>query len=83
MKAPREAVQAAVQVAKKGNGSSKTVGMMANACAEQNDAVPSHEEMIAVSAYFRAEHRGFASGCEMDDWFQAEHDVNALAKTSQ
>jgi hypothetical protein len=45
MKAPREAVHSTVQVAKKGNGSSKTAGMMANACAEQNVAAPSRVEM--------------------------------------
>ncbi len=72
MKAPREAVQETVRVAKKGNGSAKMAGMMANAYAEQNVAVPSQEEIIAVAAYFRAEHRGFAPGCEMDDWLQAE-----------
>ena len=72
-----KALKESVQVAKKGTGSSKSVGMMANACAEQNDAVPGQEEMIAVSAYFRAEHRGFASGCEMDDWLQAEAEYKA------
>jgi hypothetical protein len=77
MKAPREAVQAAVQVAKKGNGSAKIAGMMANTYAEQHVAVPSQEEMIAVAAYFRAEHRGFAPGCEVDDWLQAEAECEA------
>lgn len=77
MKAPREAVQEAGRVAKKGNGSAKTAGMLANACAEQNVDAPSPEEMIAVSAYFRAEHRGFAPGCEMDDWLQAEAECKA------
>jgi len=32
---------------------------------------PLHER-IALSAYLRAEARGFAPGYEMDDWYQAE-----------
>ena len=30
------------------------------------------DEMIAVSAYFRAERRGFAPGSELADWLDAE-----------
>jgi len=62
----------AVQVARKGNGSAKTAGMAANACAGQSVDALSQEEMIAVAAYFRAEHRGFSPGNELDDWLQAE-----------
>ena len=31
--------------------------------------------MIAQAAYFRAEKRGFAGGCELDDWFEAEREI--------
>ena len=31
--------------------------------------------MIAQGAYFRAEHRGFAAGFELDDWLQAEREI--------
>ena len=31
--------------------------------------------MIAEAAYYRAEQRGFAPGCEIDDWLQAESDI--------
>lgn len=31
--------------------------------------------MIAEAAYYRAEQRGFAPGCEIDDWLQAEGDI--------
>jgi hypothetical protein len=34
-------------------------------------------EHIAVAAYFRAEHRGFESGHEMEDWIAAEQEVAA------
>ena len=39
--------------------------------APQNGRLPL-EEIIAVSAYFRAERRGFAPGSELDDWLDAE-----------
>jgi hypothetical protein len=31
--------------------------------------------LIAVSAYYRAEKRGFAPGREMQDWFEAEAEI--------
>lgn len=34
--------------------------------------------MIAVTAYHKAEKRGFASGKEMDDWLSAEREVDEL-----
>jgi hypothetical protein len=44
-------------------------------------AAPSHEERqrwIATAAYHRAEQRGFAPGYEMQDWLDAEADINRL-----
>lgn len=34
-------------------------------------------ELIAAEAYFCAERRGFAPGCELDDWLAAEAIVDA------
>jgi hypothetical protein len=34
-------------------------------------------EMIATSAYLRAERRGFDSGSELADWLAAEEEVDA------
>lgn len=34
--------------------------------------------LIAEAAYYRAEQRGFAPGCELDDWLAAEIEVEAL-----
>ena len=31
--------------------------------------------MIAEAAYYRAERRGFAPGCELEDWLQAEAEL--------
>ena len=33
---------------------------------------------IAESAYLRAEHRGFLPGCELQDWLEAEAEVDKL-----
>ena len=37
-----------------------------------------HEHMISEAAYFRAEQRGFSSGNELDDWLQAEAEIDSL-----
>ena len=34
-------------------------------------------QMIAVAAYFLAEKRNFAGGSELDDWLNAERDIDA------
>jgi len=34
-----------------------------------------HHEMIEIAAYFKAEHRGFVPGHELDDWLEAEKEV--------
>ena len=34
--------------------------------------------MIAVAAYLRAEKRGFTGGSEIDDWTEAEKEIDAL-----
>lgn len=39
------------------------------------------KRMIAEAAYYRAERRGFATGSEMDDWIQAETDIDRLIQS--
>ena len=39
------------------------------------------QRLIAQAAYFRAEKRGFASGCELQDWVEAEQEVLRLIGT--
>lgn len=34
--------------------------------------------LIAQSAYYRAERRGFTPGCEVEDWLAAERDLEQL-----
>ena len=36
--------------------------------------------LIAEAAYFKAERRGFAEGGELDDWVEAEAEIDALLK---
>lgn len=43
---------------------------------------PEHRyHMIATAAYYRAEHRGFAGGYEMQDWISAEAEIDAHLKS--
>lgn len=47
------------------------------------DAGPSisaeeRQRLVARAAYFRAEKRGFAPGCELQDWVEAEAEVLRL-----
>ena len=35
-----------------------------------------YREMIAECAYFKAEKRGFEPGHELDDWLEAESEIN-------
>ena len=62
-------------------------------CCERSDAASSvrrafidpeqRRAMIAEAAYYKAEHRGFASGYELEDWLAAETEVDgALAHDS-
>ena len=37
--------------------------------------------MVAEAAYFRAERRGFAPGNEMEDWLQAETEIDSLIQS--
>ena len=34
------------------------------------------QEMVAKNAYYRAEKRGFEDGYELEDWLEAEREIN-------
>lgn len=40
------------------------------------------QQQISIAAYLRAEHRGFAPGGELEDWVQAEREIDAAADLS-
>ena len=42
---------------------------------EEGPAEEERHRLVAVAAYYHAEHRGFAPGCEMDDWIEAEAEI--------
>lgn len=49
----------------------------------RKDAAPSvsaeeRQRLVERAAYFRAEKRGFAPGCELEDWVEAEAEVLRL-----
>jgi hypothetical protein len=44
------------------------------------DPSSSREALIATTAYYRAEQRGFAPGYEQEDWLAAEREVDRTGK---
>ncbi|MBK8018260.1 MAG: DUF2934 domain-containing protein [Betaproteobacteria bacterium] len=56
----------------------KTATQREDAATDTSEAQASREEMIAMAAYFIAERRGFEAGREMDDWLEAEAQIDAL-----
>jgi hypothetical protein len=41
-------------------------------------SVQERQRLVEQAAYFRAEKRGFAPGCELQDWVEAEAEVLRL-----
>lgn len=39
-------------------------------------------QLVSLGAYYRAEARGFAPGRELDDWLEAESEVDASLRRS-
>jgi hypothetical protein len=39
--------------------------------------------MVAEAAYYLAERRGFAPGKALDDWLQAEDEIEALTRAAE
>ena len=61
-------------------GNSKTVRKPSRSTASKKAAQSADEERlshIAVSAYYKAEARGFVPGNEQDDWLAAEAEVKS------
>lgn len=40
------------------------------------------EQMIAVAAYYRAQGRNFEPGRELEDWLEAEAEIDALSRAA-
>lgn len=71
-----------IPFAKGGNGKDhdQAVSSARQEAGEQTVAepapIPSREEKIAIIAYYKAQRRGFASSGELDDWLEAEREVD-------
>lgn len=50
---------------------------------EQKVSPGQRQQMIAEAAYFRAERRGFRGGDAMDDWREAEAEVDARLRRAE
>lgn len=48
------------------------------AAAKSSPAPEERERMIAEAAFFRAERRGFVPSGELEDWLQAEREIERL-----
>lgn len=46
--------------------------------AERASADAGRQAMVRTAAYYRAQKRGFAPGRDLEDWFAAEAEVDAL-----
>ncbi|MFA6016023.1 MAG: DUF2934 domain-containing protein [Gallionellaceae bacterium] len=70
--APKAATKAEVAAPAKAPAAKKA------AAKKEISISPEHRyHMIATAAYYRAEHRGFAGGYEMQDWISAEAEIDA------
>ena len=47
-------------------------------CDKSSSTVGQRDCMIAEAAYFRAEKRGFAEGDPMQDWLEAEREIDCM-----
>ena len=55
----------------------KKPGTKATRPGKQKVTAEERLKMIAVAAYLKAEKRGFAAGYELDDWNEAEKEIDA------
>lgn len=56
---------------------SKKIAPSDAAAIPQSAKPETREQDIAVSAYYRAQARGFSAGRELEDWLEAEQEVAA------
>jgi hypothetical protein len=73
-------LQATKQAATATHGGHHEAAEVPEAAPQVTGATKSDERqrMIEVAAYFRAEHRHFEAGHELDDWFEGEDEIDRI-----
>ena len=77
----RNAGASAVKSPAKRAGMARRLPKPRNDTALRPIAPRERQQMIAKAAYLRAERRGFAGGGELQDWLEAEAEIDALLKS--
>ena len=54
----------------------KSTGKKCDASLSSEELAARRHEMIAQLAYLKAEKRGFANGCPVQDWLEAEKEID-------
>lgn len=72
--------QSTKRAASRGEKASFFGAAMASGAGRQTFSPEEQHCLIAEAAYYRALARGFAPGCEVDDWLQAEAEVNHVLR---
>lgn len=70
--------QPAKRVTSSGGQANSAGVTTAGALARRDFSEDEQRRLVAEAAYYRALERGFAPGCEMDDWLQAEAEINQM-----
>ena len=66
------------QVVEKPQGESQTRQPTHRAATTAAVSPQQRYDRVAEAAYLRAEHRGFLPGCELQDWLNAEAEIDKL-----
>ena len=70
---PRQSTTSEKNLAKPAKKSSKSLSVKAGQGNGEN-----RQHMISTAAYYRAERRGFNGGGEVEDWLEAEMEIDAM-----
>lgn len=80
--APQSAHQPAHPLVVRSTGSEAAAALLDGMNQATHDAIDAagRHQMIAESAYFRAERRGFDGGRDVDDWLDAEQEIDGYLR---
>jgi hypothetical protein len=78
---PTSAATSKKSTSREGTAQRKTSGKSAEPVESIGNGAD-RQEMIAVAAYYRAEHRGFDGGDPVADWLDAEAEIDAALNSA-